>query len=57
MKMRLLIILFADVIICILLGLLTGTYYDALTMLFVSVFIFIVCIALSCITTDAINFC
>lgn len=49
MKMRLLIILFADVIICILLGLLTGTYYDALTMLFVSVFIFIVCIALSCI--------
>ena len=48
MKQGLLIILCADVIICILLGLLTGTYYDALTMLFGSVFTFFVCIVLSC---------
>lgn len=49
MKRTLLIILLFDVIICILLNFLTGTFKDALTMLFTSVFVFTAGIALSCI--------
>lgn len=49
MKRILLIILLFDIIICILLNFLTGTFKDALTMLFTSVFVFTAGIALSCI--------
>lgn len=49
MKQTLLIILFLDVIICVLLNFLTGTFMDALTMLLTSVLIFLAGIVLSCI--------
>lgn len=47
MKRCLLILLFANATICILLGFLTGTYTDTLTMLCTSIFTFVVCIVLS----------
>lgn len=47
MKHALLIILFADIIICILLGPSTGAYTDALTMLFTLLFVSIICILAS----------
>lgn len=49
MKPALLIILFSDIIICILLGISTGAFTDGLTMLFTLVFVFITCISASCI--------
>lgn len=55
MKQVLLKLLLADAIICVLLSFLTGTYADTLTMLFTSVFIFIVSIVLSCIMSFIIK--
>ena len=49
MKPALLIILFSDIIICILLGISTGAFTDGLTMLFTLVFVFITFVSASCI--------
>lgn len=49
MKRALLIILFSDIITCILLGFSTGAFTDALVMLFTLVFVFISCILAFCI--------